>query len=100
MTTLSITAAMPGTNLSTSHGASCPSDCATGRMGTNQNDLVLKALHALFRWAIEEELVANDPTIGARTISKHSDGHHSWTAEEIAAFEAVHPIGSQARLAM
>jgi integrase len=28
------------------------------------------------------------------------DGHHTWSEDEIAAFEAHHPIGSKARLAL
>ena len=35
-TTSSITAATPGTSSSISHGASSPSECATGRTGTDQ----------------------------------------------------------------
>jgi len=38
-TTWSTIAAVPGTSSSTSLGPSCPSDCATGRMGANQQDL-------------------------------------------------------------
>jgi hypothetical protein len=46
MTISSITAAMPGTGSSTSHGASCPSDCANGRIGSDQWDLVLNVLRS------------------------------------------------------
>ena len=60
----------------------------------------LKALRALFRWAIEVELAPHDPTRDVRPIQSHSEGHHSWSLEEIAAFESCHPIGSKARLAM
>jgi integrase/recombinase XerD len=60
----------------------------------------LKALNALFGWAIEEDIVVYDPTVGVKPLSNYSDGHHSWNPEEIAAFEAIHPVGSKARLAM
>jgi integrase len=60
----------------------------------------LKALHALFRWATEAELAAHDPTKGVEPLRSYSDGHHSWTLEEVSAFEDRHPIGSKARLAM
>jgi integrase/recombinase XerD len=60
----------------------------------------LKALHALFQWATEGGLVTHDPTKGVKPLPNYSDGHHSWTFEEIAAFEERHPIGSKARLAM
>src|ERR1019366_9929994 len=39
--TLSITAVTPGTNLPTSHGGSCPLDCANGPTSSDQRDLVL-----------------------------------------------------------
>ena len=39
---LSITAAMPGTSSWISLGASCPSACVNGRMGTHQWDMVLQ----------------------------------------------------------
>ena len=48
----STTAAKPGTSSPTSPGSSCPSDCATGRMGSDQWDLVLslKASGTLSSW--------------------------------------------------
>jgi hypothetical protein len=39
--TSSIIAVRPGTSSAHSHGASCPSDCATGLIGSNQCRLVL-----------------------------------------------------------
>ena len=60
----------------------------------------LKALQALFRWAVEEELAPHDPTLGVRFIPYVTKGHHAWTLEEVAAYEKRHPIGSKARLAM
>jgi integrase/recombinase XerD len=60
----------------------------------------LKALRALFRWAIEAELVPNDPTRDVRAIQYSSEGHHSWTLDEVKLFEQKHPIGTKARLAM
>jgi integrase/recombinase XerD len=63
-------------------------------------DARLKALRALFKFALEEELVDSDPTIGVKSLPHHTEGHHTWTSEEIAKFEARHPIGTKARLAM
>ncbi len=60
----------------------------------------LKALKALFRWAVEEEEALNDPTLGVRAISNPTDGHHTWTPEEVEAFKVRHPLGSLAQLAM
>lgn len=60
----------------------------------------LKALRALFGWAVEEEETDSNPTIGVKAIEYKSDGHHTWTIEEVEKYEQRHPIGTQARLAM
>jgi integrase len=58
------------------------------------------ALRALMRHAVETGLRADDPTRDVKAIRARSDGHHSWTDDEIARFEQVHPIGTRARLAL
>lgn len=60
----------------------------------------LRALKALFRWAVEAEIAPNDPARDVRVIQSASEGHHSWTVDEAKQFEQTHPIGSKARLAM
>jgi integrase/recombinase XerD len=62
----------------------------------------LKALKALFAWASEEkpELVRQNPTLGVRKIRYATDGHHSWTLEEIARYRDSHSVGTKARLAL
>jgi integrase len=60
----------------------------------------LAALRALMRHAVAVGLRSDDPTVGVRGPKFRSDGFYSWRDEDIAAFEATHPIGSQARLAM
>jgi len=49
--------------------------------------------------AVEIGLRSDDPTRDVKRISVNSDGHHSWTEDEITQFEARHPIGSRERLA-
>jgi integrase len=65
--------------------------------GTALNFLV--SLRGLMRHAISVGLRADDPTVGVRGPKFRSSGFYSWTEEDIAAFEAKHPIGSRARLA-
>lgn len=60
----------------------------------------LKAIRHLVKFAMDCDVIRLDPTVGIRTVIPKSDGHHSWTDEEIAAFENAHPIGTKARLAM
>lgn len=57
------------------------------------------ALRVMMRHAVEIGLRADDPTREVRAIRIKTNGHHSWTDDEIAQFEGHHPIGSRARLA-
>jgi integrase len=65
--------------------------------GTALNFLV--ALRGLMRHAISGGLRGDDPTVGVRGPKFRSGGFYSWTEEDIAAFEAKHPVGTRARLA-
>jgi len=49
---------------------------------------------------LTQEFVAVDPTQGIKLPRAKSDGVHTWTEDEIAAFEARHAVGSVARLAL
>ena len=60
----------------------------------------LKALRALFRWAVEADEAPHDPTAGVKPIRYVTIGHHAWTSDEIQAYEQRHPIGTKARLAL
>ena len=47
------------------------------------------------------ELCKSDPTQGIKLAREpKSDGIYTWSEEEIAAYEAAHPIGTKARLAL
>lgn len=59
-----------------------------------------KILRALMQHAVETGIRDNDPTRDVKPVKIRSDGFHSWTDEEIAQFEAHHPIGTKARLAL
>jgi integrase len=58
------------------------------------------AVRVMMRHAVDIGLRRDDPTRDVRPIRTKSSGHHFWTEEEIAAFEAHHPIGTRARLAL
>jgi integrase len=60
----------------------------------------LGALRALMRHAITVGLRPNDPTVGIRGPEFKSAGFYTWTEADIAAFEARHPVGTRARLAL
>lgn len=61
---------------------------------------MIKTIKALYTWAIDEELVENNPAIGVKRLRpKNPDGFHSWTDEERLQYEQRHPVGTKARLA-
>ena len=60
----------------------------------------LKALRGFFTWAVEDGLVASDPTKGVKWLKGTNDeGFRTWTEEELDRFEARWPIGTRERLA-
>jgi integrase len=60
----------------------------------------LVTLRSLCQFALKRNWLRADPTANIRLRPIKSDGHHTWTDEEIAQFEAHHPIGSKPRLAL
>ena len=60
---------------------------------------LLKSLRSFMTWCVEHKLMRSNPTLGIKLKVPRSDGFHTWSEPEIAAFEAHHPVGSRARLA-
>ena len=61
----------------------------------------LKTLRGLLQFCIAQEMVAADVTQGIKLPKVRSDGgYHTWTELQIAQYEATHPVGSMARLAI
>ena len=61
----------------------------------------LKAMRGFFGWAVEDKLVAVDPTKGVKLLvgANDADGFHTWSQEELDRFEAHWPLGTRERLA-
>ena len=60
----------------------------------------LKVLRGLIAAAMPAGLIGYDPTLGIRNPKlRATGGFKTWSEEEIAQFEAIHPIVSRARLA-
>jgi integrase len=59
----------------------------------------LRMLRVLMKLAIRLKLRTDDPTQGVKQFKIKTDGIHSWSEAEIEQFEAVHAIGTRARLA-
>ena len=59
----------------------------------------LDTMRGLLRWALETDHIDSDPTSGLKVAKPRSEGHHSWTPQEVKRFEAFWPIGTRERLA-
>jgi integrase len=61
-----------------------------------------KYLSSMFGWAIEQTppLMKTNPAREVRRIKYATEGFHTWTAEEFGQFEAHHPLGTKAHLAL
>jgi integrase len=64
----------------------------------------LKAIRQLFKWAASTKPVKLLPRNHAADVDllpePESDGHHTWSVEEIQQFIARHPLGTKANLAL
>lgn len=60
----------------------------------------VKAIRAVYKWAHEARVVPTNPARDLGTITNRTAGFHTWTEDEIAAFEARWPVGSKPRLAL
>ena len=60
----------------------------------------LKTIRRVFAWAIENDLVSSNAARDISLLRIASQGHHTWTIEEVEQYERHHPIGSKARLAL
>ncbi len=63
---------------------------------------LLKYIRGVLTFATENhsELVARNHAKDVSYFKSDSEGFHTWTLEEVAQYEACHPIGSTARLAL
>ncbi len=61
---------------------------------------MIKTMRQLFRFAVRYDLHDNNPAAQVEYLNTNPQGYHSWSLEEIEAFERIHPFGSMARLAL
>lgn len=59
-----------------------------------------KYLSAMFGWAVGVRLLKSNPARDAERIGYATSGFHTWSVDEVRQFEAHHPIGTKARLAL
>lgn len=60
----------------------------------------LKTMRALFRWAVEDEILTDNPAEGVPLFKLKKGGHQKWTVEEVQQFRDFYPLGTRPRLAL
>lgn len=60
----------------------------------------VKVVRALFKFAVDSTWISENPADGVSTSAPETDGHHTWTVEEVLKYWEKHPIGTQACLAL
>lgn len=63
-------------------------------------NMLRKRLSALMRFAVRTGMANTNPVAATRPFKVEGGGFHTWNEDEIAAFEARHPVGTKARLAL
>ncbi len=61
---------------------------------------VVKALRQIFAFGVATDLIDNNPAREGPYLRGGGQKFHSWTTDEIKAFEDRHPVGTTARLAL
>jgi len=61
---------------------------------------VLKAISVVFKWAVQRQLVADNPATKVPKFKTHSEGFKAWSLDDVEKFVSRHPIGTKAHLAM
>lgn len=60
----------------------------------------IKALRWFLAFAVSRGLRTDNPAMAIKKIAYRTDGYHTWTEAEVAAFEARWPVGTKQRLGM
>jgi integrase len=59
----------------------------------------LKTMRALFGWAAEANLIEDNPTIGVAFFKTKTEGHRTWSIEDVERFRKRWPLGTRERVA-
>jgi len=72
-----------------------------GKMAHTPNaaNMLRKQLLRLMDFAVVTKYRTDNPIRATKPYKIRTDGYHTWTEDEIAQFEARHPVGTKARLA-
>jgi len=60
----------------------------------------LKAVRQVFKYGVNIDQCETNPARDVEYLRTQTDGHHTWSIEEVRKYEARHPIGTMARMAL
>lgn len=60
----------------------------------------VKVLKQLFAFAVDSGYLSKNPAADVKTTAPKSDGHHTWTVQEVEVFRSRHHLGTMPRLAL
>ena len=60
----------------------------------------LNTLRAMFKWALSEDRIPDDPTLGVTRQKIESTGYRCWEDRDIAQYKQKHALGTMERLAI
>ena len=63
-------------------------------------NVLLKTLRLLLNHAVFTGMIPSNPALGVRGYRSKGDGVHAWSEAEVAQYQARHPIGTKAWLAL
>lgn len=62
---------------------------------------MLIAISQMFEWALDNDYVKENPCADVKPFpTRPSEGHHTWTVEEVEQYRSIHVVGTRARLAL
>jgi integrase len=61
---------------------------------------LLKVLRVILKYAVEDGMILNNPAVGVKRYRSRGEGIHTWGEEEIAQFQARHPLNTRPGLAL
>lgn len=62
---------------------------------------MLTAVSQMFEWAVDNDHIKENPCADVKQFpTRPSEGHHTWTVEEVEQYRTLHAVGTRARLAL
>jgi integrase len=61
---------------------------------------LLKVLRVILSYAVSLDMIPNNPAMSVQRYRSRGEGFHTWSEPEISQFQAKHPLGTRAGLAL